>query len=230
MVAVRDAYLESYAATPLTILDVGSASIEGALSYKDVFTSPSWRYIGLDMSPGPNVDLVPSHPYHWYEIEDGTIDVVVSGQAFEHIEWPWLTIREIARVLRVNGIAAITAPSSGSVHRFPKDCWRFYPDGLPALAAYGGLLVVETHWDNTYAFPENAMWGDAFAILQTPDGGAKARSPILPLSSRDAVASRTIEELSRVATFRVKWRLISDALRRAARICRTPLSQLRREP
>jgi hypothetical protein len=34
---------------------------------------------------------------------------VVSGQAFEHIEFIWLTILEIARVLKTNGLAVIIA-------------------------------------------------------------------------------------------------------------------------
>ncbi|MEM1725222.1 MAG: methyltransferase domain-containing protein, partial [Thermoplasmata archaeon] len=38
-------------------------------------------------------------PYNWIEIEDSSVDVVISGQAFEHIEYPWLTIKEIYRVL-----------------------------------------------------------------------------------------------------------------------------------
>ena len=184
MSAFRDAYLGHLSATPLTILDVGSAAVSADHSgYRPLFSAAQWRYVGLDVQPGPNVDMVVSDPYRWSELQDASVDVVISGQAFEHIEWPWLTIREIARVLRPNGIAAITAPSAGPVHRFPRDCWRYYPDGLPALAAYARPRVVEHHWDDGYAYPENAFWGEAFCrdsfgqgTLSLGIGGIPSRS------------------------------------------------------
>ena len=39
--------------------------------------------------------------------------MVVSGQTFEHIEYIWVTIVEIARVLRTGGLACLIAPGSG---------------------------------------------------------------------------------------------------------------------
>ena len=51
---------------------------------------------------------------------------------------------------------------AGPVHRFPKDCWRFYPDGLPALAAHAGLAVVEQHWDRNLSDPQ---WADIAPIV-----------------------------------------------------------------
>lgn len=177
MGAFRESYLEPVRAEPLQILDVGAAIVQSDVpSYRQLFDEPPWHYVGLDIEAGLNVDVAVADPYDWREVSSGRFDVVVSGQAFEHIEWPWLTMVEIARVLKPGGIAAITAPSAGPVHRFPKDCWRFYPDGLPALAAYAGLDVLESSVDRGYAYPANAFWGDAFAVLRRParDGLAEA--------------------------------------------------------
>ena len=168
MRAFRDSYLVDLRERPLKILDVGSAAVLGSISYRDLFATQSWHYVGLDTQPGPNVDVVATDPYRWRDFADASFDVVVSGQAFEHIEWPWLTIVEIARVLKPNGLAAITAPSGGHVHRYPTDCWRYYPDGFPALAKYAGLSVIENDVDFSFVFKECAEWGDAFAILQKP--------------------------------------------------------------
>ena len=33
-----------------------------------------------------------------------------------------------SRVLVPGGLACIIAPGAQGVHRFPVDCWRFYPD------------------------------------------------------------------------------------------------------
>jgi SAM-dependent methyltransferase len=219
MAAFRDAYLNDRG-KPLTILDVGSAVVEGGPSYRELFVAAPWRYIGLDTARGDNVDIVPSDPYRWDMLPDESVDVVVSGQAFEHIEFPWLTIVEIARILRPGGLAAITAPSAGPVHRFPLDCWRYYPDALPALARFARLEIIESHWDRSYAWPENAFWGDAFAILQKPGAGA-----CLP---RGALPALEADRLAALDPWKVRRQLLLETARRAWFILRSPLADLTR--
>ncbi len=46
-----------------------------------------WLYTGLDMAAGNNVDIVLRTPYVWHEVASGSADVVISGQAFEHIPY-----------------------------------------------------------------------------------------------------------------------------------------------
>lgn len=79
------AYLADREGLPLTIADVGSKDVNG--TYRSLFNRPGWSYLGLDMAPGANVDLVLRDPYHWVEVASQSCDVVVSGQAFEHIEY-----------------------------------------------------------------------------------------------------------------------------------------------
>lgn len=148
-----------------SILDVDSLSVCG--SYRD-FIKPNWTYIGLDASAGPNVDFVPEDVYHWSELKDESFDVVISGQAFEHIEFPWETIREISRVLKNGGFACIIAPSSGKEHRYPLDCYRYYPDGMRALAKWGKLDVLECYAERDPAkYPfMNKQWQDCILIAQ----------------------------------------------------------------
>ena len=128
MTAFRKECLAGLESENLTILDLGSQNVNG--SYKELFNCPHWKYIGMDMSPGNNVDLVLEDPYSWKEIESDSVDVLISGQALEHIEFFWITFQEIARVLKPGGLCCIIAPSSGHEHRYPVDCWRFYPDGF----------------------------------------------------------------------------------------------------
>ncbi len=119
------------------VLDVGSYDVNG--TYKHFFPEETYTYCGLDMSPGPNVDICPKNPYDWVEIESGAFDAVISGQAFEHIEFFWVTMAEIARVTRPGGLVCIIAPRGFDEHRYPVDCYRFLPDGMVALARYTGL-------------------------------------------------------------------------------------------
>ena len=134
----RDTYLTR---TPLSgkinVLDVGSYDVNG--SYKELFPGDRFTYTGLDMEQGPNVDICPKNPYIWTEIESGTFDAVISGQAFEHMEFFWLAAAEIARVVKKNGLVCIVAPRGFERHRYPVDCYRFDADGLVGLAKYVNL-------------------------------------------------------------------------------------------
>ena len=123
------------------VLDVGSYDVNG--NYKTLFEGMNIDYVGLDMENGPNVDYVPLNPYEWNELEDNSFDFVISGNAFEHIEFPWLTIREIHRKLKNGGFACVLAPNSLHEHRYPVDCYRYFSDGFRALAKWGGFDIVD---------------------------------------------------------------------------------------
>lgn len=125
----------------VSILDIGSYDVNGC--YKTLFKNTKVKYTGLDLSKGPNVDIVPKDPYLWKEIDDNTYDFIISGNAFEHIEYPWLTIKEIYRVLKQDGFACILAPFAIGEHRYPTDCYRYYSDGFKALAKWGGFKIIE---------------------------------------------------------------------------------------
>lgn len=125
----------------IRVLDVGSYDVNG--SYKGLFPKDKFEYTGLDMVEGPNVDIVPLDVYNWDNIDDESFDIIVSGQAFEHIEYPWLTIVEMRKKLKNDGLLCIIAPNGLGEHRYPVDCWRFYSDGMVALAKWANLVVVE---------------------------------------------------------------------------------------
>lgn len=164
-------YLSSGENIPLKIADIGSQDVDLVGSYRTLFTSPSWQYYGVDMSPGANVDIVLSDPYHWKELESNSLDVVVSGQALEHIEFFWLAMMEIRRVLKPGGLCCLIAPSQGPEHRYPVDCWRFYPDGFRALAKYTGIEVLEVYvqWDSERYPDRDPVWNDCVMIAKKPN-------------------------------------------------------------
>lgn len=123
------------------VLDVGSYDVNG--SYKKLFDGLNIRYVGLDIEAGPNVDVVMESPYSWDNLEDDEFDYIISGQAFEHIEYPWLTIKEIYKKLKTGGVVCIIAPNSAPEHKYPFDCYRYYADGFRALANWAGFTVLD---------------------------------------------------------------------------------------
>lgn len=142
------------------ILDVGSL---GEYNYRNIFDEPKWDYVGLDIKEGPNVDLIIGDIYNWNEIEDNSYDIIISGQFFELLEYFWLTMVEIERVLKPNGYVCIISPSSGPDHGQNLNGYKFYEDGIRALAKYVDLEIIHSSVDNS---PSAKPWYDACLIAK----------------------------------------------------------------
>lgn len=141
------------------LVDFGSAIAAGQTSsYKTIDIISKFNYKGVDICPGANVDIIMEDPYK-IPLESNSIDVLISGQAFEHIEFFWLSFLELVRVVKKNSYIIITAPSGGYVHRHPVDCWRFFPDAMPALAKWGKVELIET-------FTLESDWKDNFGVFK----------------------------------------------------------------
>ena len=171
MTAFRDRYLTAKINEPLRILDLGSQDVNG--SYRSLFSKRPWNYVGLDMATGNNVDIVLRTPYVWNEVSRESADVIISGQTFEHIQYFWITMLEVARVLKPGGLCCILAPSSGPEHRNPWDCFRYYPDGMISLAHYAQMEVIEavTQWQDIGYADGSDSWHDSMLICRKSDKG-----------------------------------------------------------
>jgi SAM-dependent methyltransferase len=163
-----------------TVLDIGArATKAGEYTYK--VSTNNWKltYTGLDFEKGRNVDIVPENPYIWDELKTEQFDFVISGQAFEHNPFMWVTFCEIARVLKPGGIAFIIAPSAGLVHRFPFDCWRYYPDSWAALCTLTGLNLTESIRESSVnKLVPGSGWLDSAVVATKPTFGSSEQSDI----------------------------------------------------
>jgi len=91
-----------------TVLDVGSLDVNGNNRY--LFEGSS--YIGLDVGPGPNVDVVaPVHLVEMFSPE--SFSVVVSTECFEHDMHFAHSLRKIVSLLRPGGLFFFTAAGEG---------------------------------------------------------------------------------------------------------------------
>ncbi|MFC5743969.1 methyltransferase domain-containing protein [Dyella tabacisoli] len=158
----------------LSVVDIGSYDVNG--SYRTLFGNAKWSYQGIDLEAGPGVDIVLSSPYR-LPFASGSVDLVVSGQAFEHVEYFWMSWLEMVRVLKPGGMIFLIAPSRGPEHRYPQDCWRFYPDGYRALAKFGSCELVEvtTDWE-PHPDPGSRDWGDTVGVFRKSRVGLRARA------------------------------------------------------
>lgn len=148
----------------LEILDVGSLDYHGDFNYRSIFNEENWHYTGLDIEKGKNVDIVVTDIYNWFEIEDNSYDVIISGQFFEHLEFFWLIMIQIERVLKPGGYICIITPSAGPKHGGNMlNCYRFQEDGLKALAKYVDFEVIYAEVDER---SEVGPWFDGCLIAR----------------------------------------------------------------
>lgn len=145
-----------------TVVEIGSQDVNGSL--RDV-CPPNTKYIGLDFQEAKGVDVLLTDPYS-LPFEDESVDVVVSSSCLEHSEMFWLVFTEVLRILKPDGLFYLNVPSNGSFHRYPVDCWRFYPDAGDALVSWGKRCGYRPALLESYVGAQDAgEWNDFVAIF-----------------------------------------------------------------
>lgn len=164
----------------VTVLDVGGADVNG--SYRDVFSKPCFDYLGADIGAGEGVSIVLKDPYN-IPLDDASMDIVLSGQMLEHCEFFWQSFAEMIRVLKPDGFLFLIAPSAGPIHRYPVDCYRFYPDAFRALARFAGCDIVDIWHD------ERGPWNDLVGVFRHKDAPVLRRVSDASAVEKDMPAS-----------------------------------------
>ncbi|WP_353239568.1 methyltransferase domain-containing protein [Limnohabitans sp.] len=147
------------------IVEIGSQDVNGSLR----ITAPTdFEYIGVDFVEGKGVDVILTDPYI-LPFESASVDIVLTSSCFEHSEMFWLVFLEIMRVLKPKGLCYLNVPSNGNIHRYPVDCWRFYPDSGRALITWSkrnGINAVQLE-SYTSAQLEGAdgLWNDFVGVF-----------------------------------------------------------------
>lgn len=153
-----------------TVVEIGSKQVSETQHTLRHHCPSHLGYLGLDLEAGLNVDLVLSDPYI-LPLEDESVDVVLCTSVFEHSEFFWELYAQILRVLRPGGLLYVNAPSNGYVHRYPVDCWRFYPDSGVALAEWGRKQGYEVSLLESFITDEDRsenpleIWNDFVAVF-----------------------------------------------------------------
>lgn len=144
------------------VLEVGSFDVNG--SPRSVFQAAAASYVGVDLAPGPGVDVVMNAEHLAVRFSPASFDTVVCCECLEHTVRPWAIAEAMKYVLRPGGHLWISTPAYGfPLHRYPVDCYRFGEDayrlwlfadtdllrlahvtdhlGQPAIVAVGRLLT-----------------------------------------------------------------------------------------
>ena len=178
--AAGKAFFQSYELTgkvELSVLDIGSMDVNGSL--RTVIPTGA-KYLGMDVVPGPGVDLVLDDPCQ-FPLDSDSVDVVISSSCFEHDPFFWLTFLEVSRVLKKGGLFYLNVPSNGFYHRYPSDYWRFYPDAGKSLEAWALRNGMVMQLMESFILPqfEGELWNDFVAVFCK--GDRTAQLPQTPL-------------------------------------------------
>jgi len=113
---------------------------------------------------GVDIVVTPGKPL---PLPDASSDVIVTSSAFEHDACFWETFLDLLRVLRPGGLLYINAPSNNAFHRYPVDCWRFYPDAGVGLVEWATRNGIEVDLVESFiAEPQESGWADFIAIFR----------------------------------------------------------------
>jgi SAM-dependent methyltransferase len=149
---------------PGPVLEIGSYQVPGQEHLADLRgLFPGKPYTGLDMRPGPGVDLVgdaPALPH-----ADASVGTVIAMSTLEHVPRFWRAFAEARRVLRPDGALLLSCPFYFHIHSFPSDYWRFTPEALELLLEdYPSKLI---GWHGPAKRPSN-VWALAFREGRPP--------------------------------------------------------------
>jgi SAM-dependent methyltransferase len=181
--------------TPARVLEIGSMNVNGAL--RDHKTS-EMEYTGLDIEPGPGVDIV-TEPGASLPIPDDSFDLAIASSVFEHDPAFWVTFVEMCRVVRSGGYIYISAPSNGVFHQYPMDHWRFYPDCGIALQGWAKTQGHEIRLVESFvADRQSDIWNDFVAVFHkgaaTDDMPQRLMSDDVPCTNVRTWRSKSISK------------------------------------
>lgn len=129
-----------------SVLEIGSYNVNG--SVRQFFDNPK-EYIGLDLAPGKDVDVV----CHGADYAPGRqFDVVISTECFEHDSRWYLTFENMIELCRPGGLVIFTcAANNRHEHGTPRTTPQ---DSAMATDYYKNLNVVdfEKKWNMKFDF------------------------------------------------------------------------------
>lgn len=107
------------------VLEVGSRDANG--------NTQDFGGIGVDLEPGPGVDVVLDLSQGIGELTERSFGLIVCCSVLEHVRDPWAMARNLTRLLKPGGTIYVSVPWTWRYHAYPDDYWRFSWSGIREL-------------------------------------------------------------------------------------------------
>lgn len=127
-----------------SVLEIGARVLPGGpVGWRPHF-EPVCRYIGSDIHPGPNIDVVADVHALTETVAPASMDGILSIAVLEHLAAPWLAAVEINRALKIGGETLHATHQTWPVHEVPNDFFRMSDQALRFLfGPAAGFEVIE---------------------------------------------------------------------------------------
>jgi SAM-dependent methyltransferase len=124
-----------------SVLEVGSCDPDAVVRSIVMPLRPA-QYTGVDLFPGPGVDVVCPAERLLGRFAPESFDLVISTEVLEHVRDWRRVVHNLKKVLREDAILIATTRSPGfEFHGYPLDFWRFEPEDVSEIF---GDLKIET--------------------------------------------------------------------------------------
>ncbi len=121
------------------VLEVGSHDVNGSVRSTVEALGPA-SYVGVDIDPGPGVDVICDAGNLVDRFGEGSFDLVISTELLEHVRDWRRVVSEMKTVSRPGGTLLITTRSQGfGLHGYPFDCWRYEIEDMRRI--FGDLEI-----------------------------------------------------------------------------------------
>ncbi len=140
------------------VLGIGSGADEDREggTYRDYF-SKCCSYTTSDIRAEIGCDLV-LNACSMPEIRDETYDCIFCSGVLEHVDDYGSTLREIARILKREGVLLMGFAFRQGIHGAPKDYWRFTEHGIRHVLLDGYEILDLTAMDDSVTGFPVAYW------------------------------------------------------------------------
>jgi hypothetical protein len=139
-----DGFITAMHARAGTVLEIGARVLAGGpVGWRPQFES-GCRYIGSDIHPGPNIDVVADVHALTETVAPASVDGIFSVAVLEHLAAPWLAAVEINRALKIGGETLHATHQTWPIHEMPNDFFRMSDQALRFLFGPAtGFEVIE---------------------------------------------------------------------------------------
>jgi len=125
------------------VLEIGSRDVNGSVRPWVEGLHPA-DYTGVDIEPGPRVDVVCDATEVVDRFGAESFDIVISTELLEHVRDWRRVVENMKTVLRPGGTLLITTRSRGFwLHGWPWDYWRYEPEDMRLIFADMEISALE---------------------------------------------------------------------------------------
>lgn len=131
------------------VYEFGSLQCPGQEVYADL--RPFFKgkeYVGCDIQEGPGVDKIANLCN--VDMPNESAGTILVMETLEHIEFDREAIKEAYRLLKPNGLLAISSEMKFPIHNYPDDYWRFTPSGFRSLLRPFPFTFVESAGEENF--------------------------------------------------------------------------------